>query len=99
MTNVSFELGDIYELPYPDASFDAAFAHNVLVHLSDPLQAMKEMRGVLKPAVATVLEHGWADQASLDAIAADLEAWGEDQSVFAALMVPTALGWAPEQPS
>jgi ubiquinone/menaquinone biosynthesis C-methylase UbiE len=49
VTNVRFEVGNVYALPFPDASFDAAFAHTVLEHLSDPLRALKEMRRVLKP--------------------------------------------------
>lgn len=47
--SLHFQTGNIYDLPFPDASFDAAFAHNVLEHLSDPLKALKEMRRVLKP--------------------------------------------------
>jgi len=37
--NVRFEVGSVYELPFPPASFDAAFAHAVLQHLNDPLRA------------------------------------------------------------
>lgn len=47
--NVRFETGSIYEIPYPDASFDAAFAYTVLEHTREPLQAIREMRRVLKP--------------------------------------------------
>jgi ubiquinone/menaquinone biosynthesis C-methylase UbiE len=46
--NVRFETGSIYEIPYPDASFDAVFAFTVLEHLSEPRRAMREMRRVLK---------------------------------------------------
>jgi SAM-dependent methyltransferase len=49
VSNVRFELGSIYELPFPDASFEAAYAQSVLLHLSDPLAALKELRRVLKP--------------------------------------------------
>jgi SAM-dependent methyltransferase len=31
MTNLRFEAADLFELPYPDESFDAVFAHAVLV--------------------------------------------------------------------
>ncbi len=48
-TNVHFQTGDIYALPFPDASFDAVFAYTVLEHLKDPRRAMREMRRVLKP--------------------------------------------------
>ena len=47
--NVRFELGNIYEIAHPDASFDAVFAFTVLEHLREPLRAMQEMRRVLKP--------------------------------------------------
>ena len=47
--NVRFEIGSVYELAYPDASFDASFAHTLLFHLREPLQALREMRRVLKP--------------------------------------------------
>jgi ubiquinone/menaquinone biosynthesis C-methylase UbiE len=48
VANVRFEVGSIYELPFPDATFDAAYANNVLNHLGDPLRALREMRRVLK---------------------------------------------------
>jgi ubiquinone/menaquinone biosynthesis C-methylase UbiE len=47
--NVRFETGDIYAIPFPDASFDAVFAFTVLEHVDDPRRAMREMRRVLKP--------------------------------------------------
>lgn len=47
--NVEFQVGNVYELGFPDASFDAILAHTLLVHLNDPLQALREMRRVLMP--------------------------------------------------
>ncbi len=47
--NVRFETASIYELPFPDASFDAAFSNAVLSHLRDPTAALTEIRRVLKP--------------------------------------------------
>ena len=49
VTNARFEAASVYKLPFADASFDAALAHTLLVHLSDPLRALKEMRRILKP--------------------------------------------------
>jgi ubiquinone/menaquinone biosynthesis C-methylase UbiE len=49
VSNARFEVGSVYALPFPDASFDAAFAHMVLLHLSDPGAALREIRRVLKP--------------------------------------------------
>jgi len=47
--NVSFEVADLYELPFPDASFDSAFANGVLMHLREPVRALAELRRVLRP--------------------------------------------------
>jgi len=47
--NVSFQIGSIYELPFPESSFDAVYANTVLEHLDDPHRAMREMRRVLRP--------------------------------------------------
>ena len=49
LTNARFEAGNVYELPFADASFDAVLAHTVLFHLSDQLRALKELRRVLAP--------------------------------------------------
>jgi ubiquinone/menaquinone biosynthesis C-methylase UbiE len=49
LANVRFDLRSVYEMPFPDASFDLAFAHCVLEHLGDPLRAPREMRRVLRP--------------------------------------------------
>jgi ubiquinone/menaquinone biosynthesis C-methylase UbiE len=49
LINVNFAVEDIRVLPYPDNSFDAIFAHNMLEHLLDPDQALREMQRVLKP--------------------------------------------------
>jgi ubiquinone/menaquinone biosynthesis C-methylase UbiE len=46
---VRFEVGDVYALAMPDASFDVVHAHQVLQHLSDPVAALREMRRVLRP--------------------------------------------------
>jgi ubiquinone/menaquinone biosynthesis C-methylase UbiE len=50
VTTVRFQVGDVYALPFPDAAFDAVFASQVLVHLRDPLAALKECRRVLTPS-------------------------------------------------
>lgn len=47
--NARFEVGDAYRLPFPDRSFDAAFASAVFFHLNKPARALVEMRRVLRP--------------------------------------------------
>jgi ubiquinone/menaquinone biosynthesis C-methylase UbiE len=48
VSNASFRVGSIYELPFPDCSFDVAFAHTLLQHLADPVKALREVYRVLK---------------------------------------------------
>jgi ubiquinone/menaquinone biosynthesis C-methylase UbiE len=47
-SNVRFKVANIYELPFPDETFDAVFSHAVLEHLNTPLKALDEMNRVLK---------------------------------------------------
>ena len=49
LANVHFQVGTIYELPFPTGSFDAVYANTVIQHLRDPLRALREMRRVLVP--------------------------------------------------
>jgi len=49
VTNVRFEASNVYELPFPDGSFDVAFANTVLQHLREPVRALAELRRVLRP--------------------------------------------------
>jgi ubiquinone/menaquinone biosynthesis C-methylase UbiE len=49
LDNVQFSCANIYEIPFPDNFFDAIFAHAVLQHLKDPVEALNETYRVLKP--------------------------------------------------
>lgn len=49
LANLSFDTGDVYNLDFPDDSFDVVHAHQVLQHLTDPVAALQEMRRVAKP--------------------------------------------------
>jgi ubiquinone/menaquinone biosynthesis C-methylase UbiE len=48
--NVTFQVGDVYHLDFPDEHFDVVYAHQVLQHVRYPVAALEEMRRVLKPA-------------------------------------------------
>lgn len=61
VTNVIFRQADIFDLPFPQASFDHVFVCFVLEHLSDPVKALRALGQMLKPGgTITVLEgdHG-----------------------------------------
>src|SRR4051812_45861993 len=44
--NVGFAVADVHALDFPDDSFDVVHAHQVLQHVADPVQALREMRRV-----------------------------------------------------
>ena len=49
LKNADFVSGDVMgRLPFEDGTFDVVHAHQVLIHLPDPVAAVKEMRRVLK---------------------------------------------------
>ena len=47
--NVSFEVANVYELPFDDDTFDVAFEHAVFIHLRDPAASARSIFRVLKP--------------------------------------------------
>ncbi len=47
--DLSFRVGDVYDLEFGDETFDVVYAHQVLQHLGRPIDALAEMRRVLKP--------------------------------------------------
>ncbi|GGL39162.1 methyltransferase domain-containing protein [Phycicoccus endophyticus] len=42
-------VGDVLDLPFPDASFDIVHAHQVLQHVADPVRALRELWRVCRP--------------------------------------------------
>ena len=48
ISNLRFETGNAYELPYADNSFHAVFSGSLIEHLGDPVKALREMYRVLK---------------------------------------------------
>ncbi len=61
ITNVTFQVENLYDLSFPDDTFDHVFVCFVLEHLSDPIRALKSLQRVLRPGGSiTVIEgdHG-----------------------------------------
>ena len=47
--NVTLAEASVYGLPFVDGAFDAAYAHQVLQHLTRPVDALRERRRVVRP--------------------------------------------------
>jgi SAM-dependent methyltransferase len=61
LSNVTFEIADLFHLPFLHASFDHVFVCFVLEHLERPLEALRSIRRLIKPGGSiTVIEgdHG-----------------------------------------
>lgn len=48
-SNIDFATSDVHALDLPDDTFDIVHAHQVLQHVADPVQALRELRRVCKP--------------------------------------------------
>lgn len=46
---IEFAVADAHALRFPDATFDVVHAHQVLQHVADPVQVLRELRRVCKP--------------------------------------------------
>lgn len=61
--NVSFQRADIFNLPFAGSTFDHVFVCFVLEHLADPVEALVQLKRILKPGGSiTIIErdHGSA---------------------------------------
>jgi SAM-dependent methyltransferase len=77
LTNLRFEVGDLFALDYADGSFDVIHLHQVLQHLDDPVDALVALRRVL--AVDGVLAARDSDYSAFTWAPADpmLDRWLE----------------------
>jgi SAM-dependent methyltransferase len=58
---VRVDVGDAYALPYDDGAFDAAHCERLLMHLTAPVESLREMRRVVRPGGRIVAaEPAWA---------------------------------------
>lgn len=53
--NVDFVVADVHALPFDDDTFDVAHAHQVLQHVADPVQALRELARVTRPGGAVAV--------------------------------------------
>ena len=55
--NLHFANADVYRLPFAANTFDAAFLHNVLSHLRQPLEVLKGIYRLLSPGGVIGISH------------------------------------------
>ena len=58
ITNVRFRQADIFNLPFADETFDSVIVCFVLEHLSNPIQALSELKRVIKKGGTVVAIEG-----------------------------------------
>ena len=46
--NIEFQEGSVYKLPFTDETFDVTFCHQVLIHIGNPWDALREMLRVTR---------------------------------------------------
>ena len=56
LTNIEFQLANAYSPKLPEGSFDLAYCRLVLMHLTDPLAALRAMRLLVKPGGTVLCE-------------------------------------------
>ncbi len=56
LSHLKFEEGNLYDLQYPDSSFDFIYARLVFMHLMDPMSALKSLPRVLRPGGRILIE-------------------------------------------
>ncbi len=75
--DADFVVGDVHALDLPDGFFDVVHAHQVLQHVSDPVQALRELRRVCRPGgVVAVRDSDYAAFAWHPALP-ELDRWME----------------------
>ncbi len=58
VTNLSFEVGSVFDLRFDADTFDVVHAHQVLQHVGDPVAALVEMRRVCRPGGTVAARDG-----------------------------------------
>jgi ubiquinone/menaquinone biosynthesis C-methylase UbiE len=81
-TNISFEIADAEDLPFPDASFEIVTTRIAPHHFPDPQQYVHEVARVLRPGGLFVLDDNMAPaDPELDAFLNRFEQWRDPSHV------------------
>jgi len=75
VANVRFEVANVYDLPFPNGSFDAVLACGLLIGLREPVPALQEIRRVLLPGGIVGLRDADMDADIFTPMSPLLEQW------------------------
>ncbi len=81
--NVDYVVGDVHALELPDDSVDVVHAHQVLQHVADPVQAIREMARVCRPEGLVAARDGDYGAFTWFPASVELDRWRELYSVAA----------------
>jgi len=73
--NVDYVVGDVHALDLPDDSFDVVHAHQVLQHVADPIQAVRETVRVCRPGGVVAARDGDYGAFTWYPASEDLDRW------------------------
>lgn len=59
--NILFRVGDVYDIDFPDNTFDLTYCRFLLMHLKNPNDALKEMLRITKPGGIIIAHEGIHD--------------------------------------
>ncbi|MFF4990033.1 class I SAM-dependent methyltransferase [Streptosporangium saharense] len=75
LSNVEFAVADVHALDLPDGAFDVVHAHQVLQHVGDPVQALREMRRVCAPGGVVAVRDSDYDAFTWFPVLPELDEW------------------------
>ncbi len=83
--NITYHVGNVYELPFEDNYFDVAHCHTVLMHVPDTQTALQEVKRVLKPGGILASREMIADSSFIEPAGEHIpEAWATFTKLLAA---------------
>ncbi len=79
LDNITFQVGSVLKLPFQDDTFDIVHAHQVIQHISDPINALREMCRVTKDGGIVAVR---SSDVSATAWFPDVEGLNQSQSLY-----------------
>jgi ubiquinone/menaquinone biosynthesis C-methylase UbiE len=86
LTNVSWQAGDVSNMPFADGSFSVVFSRYAFHHFSDPQRVLAEMARICAPGGRVVVADVYADNPAQGNLFDLMEIWRDPSHVHALLL-------------